>query len=117
MDYAINNPNPRRQVTREELQALFCCHRVMNEYDLTSELNDTGVQALRKFLIRYVKKESGIDAWPRWVHKAELKAHRHILMHYDGVMYASANETLSGEEKGMYVKWFYFDWYVRRIAS
>ncbi|AFK62927.1 hypothetical protein TKWG_14245 [Advenella kashmirensis WT001] len=41
-------------------------------------------------------------------------AERNFLLNYDGNLYAAPNQTRNGQEWGMIVKWFYFDWYVRK---
>lgn len=114
IDWAINDSNPRRKVTREELKELFSSCNAMNEHELTTEINDTGRNALHRFLALYVKYDCGVAAWQLWVDKMEKIADRHILLNYDGNLYAEPNETRNGQEWGMIVKWFYFDWYVRK---
>ncbi len=117
IDWSINDPNPKRKVTREELKDLFCSCEAMNQYELISHINDTGRSALHRFLALYVKYDCGLGAWPLWVDKLEAVAHRHILKHYEGNLYAEPNETRNGESWGMIVKWFYFDWYVKKKSQ
>lgn len=114
IDWSINDPNPKRQVTREEHKKLFDSCKTRVEYDLTTRLNDTGRRALYRFLTGYVKYDCGIGAWLLWVDRMDKIAQRHILLHYDGNLYAKKNESASGEEIGMIVKWFYFDWFVQK---
>ena len=114
IDWAINDSNPRRKVTREELKTLFSSCNAMNEHDLTMGINDTGRNALHRFLALYVKYDCGVGAWQLWLDRMEKIANRHILLHYDGILYAAKNETRNGEQWGMIVKWFYFDWYARK---
>ena len=76
----------------------------VNEYELTTEINDTGRNALRRFLALYVKYDCGVGAWQLWVDKMEKIADRHILLNYDGNLYAQPNETRNGQEWGMIVK-------------
>lgn len=79
---------------------------------ITCMLNSEGRNALEKFLKNYVVDRYGIDKLLEWTRQAESLLRRKSSLINTPALLVPGNQTTTGQDEGMYVKFEYFCWWV-----